>query len=545
MLSKSGWSSQQEMVSGMSVENVYNYRQFRHLARQRLLYRSRLSPLAYALLAVFVLTAFVLVLLGVKQKPRHHYDPNVAESRHTATTKHSIGSLDSHLESNIPHNENDEKYVIVIDGGSTGTRAHVFKSDQSEAGAELLLTTKSDAAMAELASTDPKVSGSCEKELQKILQQAVRQIRFQMSQTRGSAHQILGVFMLGTAGFRLLKPEEQLLAQRVAKAVCQRTMKAELQLDAHNNFPLQFIGNIRVGILSGNEEAILAWESTEAISLRNDKQQRTGIIEAGGTSVQVVVPYPKDQVDDHNGVPRLYVKSYMGIGAHSIESKLNSELVRDQVASRHLESLAPAQVGIRSPCGFVGYSESKKINVTPSQMIQAELSFSGDFDSCLAAIMYQLDHIDAESMQAVYSIPEKLSNDVHFMCLALFYHVTNFINISTQKLDSFPYVSPSSLVEAGRHLCTIPWTVLNGKYRNIDPNTPPNRLSGRCFDIALITALLKRFGIGGNNGSTIELTQRIGKTDIDWTVGVALNAFNGNDIEFGRETGLVLGKYRL
>ena len=102
-------------------------------------------------------------------------------------------------------------------------------------------------------------------------------------------------------------------------------------------------------------------------------------------------------------------------------------------------------------------------------------------------------------------------------------------------------------MDAGRKLCKISWNVLEHKYKNVDPNTPPNRLSGRCFDIALISALLKRLSVGEKpNGSTIELSHKIGKMDVDWTVGVAVNALKGNDIVLGQSSsGLILGKYEM
>jgi len=100
---------------------------------------------------------------------------------------------------------------------------------------------------------------------------------------------------------------------------------------------------------------------------------------------------------------------------------------------------------------------------------------------------------------------------------------------------------------------------MQSRYSGVDANTPVNRIGGRCFDAALAVALMKRLGLYGRGGSSaesedmlIEFTHKVKDTDVDWTVGVAVNLLGSGSREpsastlnamFNPDARLVLGKF--
>ena len=256
------------------------------------------------------------------------------------------------------------------------------------------------------------------------------------------------------------------------------------------------------------------------------------------------------------------MRSYLGYGAHEVETALIDRVVGG--------ASGPA-AGAESPCGFGG----RRQEVGPGP---ASVSFTGDFDACLEQVLDQLRAVDVERAPAAAAddgpedgageaggpglrpIPGRLVRGTHVYGLALLFHVAHFVQASIGGLPRYPLVSTPELADAGRRLCAVPWREMQSKYAEVDPNTPPNRIGGRCFDTALAVALVMRLGLGGGaaGGSTdpggaavsIEVTQRVADMDVDWTVGVAVNLL-GRDgpaefksmIETGPGGDLVLGKF--
>ena len=320
--------------------------------------------------------------------------------------------------------------------------------------------------------------------------------------------------MLATAGFRLLEVNERSQALEISKMEIQETLKS--------HFGSTFSGKVLTRVITGQQEAELAWIAARVGSLEANRsnRKRIGILEIGGASVQVVIPTEPDKVGrDNEDNQDLYIQSYLGYGAHEVESALNSRAIALQANRKDT---------IESPCGFEGNQELVETKT---------IKYTGDFDSCVHKItdLLQLDKrqmqkkgIDESMGDLINPIPKILLHDTQFYGLALFYHVSHFIHVSIRALPHFPKITLSTISESGRKLCSQPWNEMVKRYSDVDENTPPKRLPGRCFDAALLAALMTGLGIVDND-VYVEAVQKIGKINIDWTVGVAIHLLSGNN----------------
>ena len=466
--------------------------------------------------------------------------------------------------------------VVVIDAGSTGTRARVFAASSTTAAGgvpQLVSVSSSDAALAGLGGdSGAEASAKAAAELRRLLERATASAERVMTQYPHST--VSGIIVLGTAGLRLLSASSRRRALDAARTACEEIVR---------NHPSIAGSYVHVGVLSGLEEAVLAWEaartaaaariaasssSSSSSSAKSSRTARVGIVEVGGASVQVVIPSSEKEDE-------LYVRSYLGYGAHEVEAALNAGLIREHAEARAGEDINQKDHSIstvESPCGFAGHSQ---------EVAESTIQFTGDFDACVGRVMQQLDDIDADGVsgnvknrapqeEPLHAVPKSLlGRGTTLFGLALMYHVSHFITLSVGGLPDFPRASLVDLVDAGRHLCSVPWHEMEKHYRFVDDHTPPDRLGGRCFDVALMMSLLKRLGVGGQgvadtsamNDVEVEFTERVDDMSVDWTVGVAINALrsrgsggsgatNVSKLGLSGERGavstqLLLGKYSL
>ena len=76
----------------------------------------------------------------------------------------------------------------------------------------------------------------------------------------------------------------------------------------------------------------------------------------------------------------------------------------------------------------------------------------------------------------------------------------------------------------------IPWETVLQDLDGKDPNTPSNRLKGRCFDAVTVLALLGESGVGLGIQETepaIEFVEDIQGSEVEWTRGAAISSLQG------------------
>ncbi|XP_040268276.1 ectonucleoside triphosphate diphosphohydrolase 5 isoform X6 [Bufo bufo] len=196
-------------------------------------------------------------------------------------------------------------YGIVFDAGSTGTRIHIYKFHQSDAGSPLEL----DGEIFE--SVKPGLSafaGEPERGAE-----SVRSLLHLAQDDIPATHwKTTPLVLKATAGLRLL-PEHQ------AEALLLEVRKV------FSSSPFLVPEN-SVSIMEGTDEGVLAWITVNFLTGRLHGDRSVGTLDLGGGSTQITfLPLAKATLDQSpgafltsielfNSTYRLYTRSYLGLG---------------------------------------------------------------------------------------------------------------------------------------------------------------------------------------------------------------------------------------
>lgn len=410
------------------------------------------------------------------------------------------------------------KHVVFVDAGSTGCRAHAFEIDYIDSGGSG--SSGSGSSLFHVRTLGSKVKtklpladmgGRVKEELLPALREA--QAYIGDARDRDSA----AVYVWATAGFRVLTPVKQQALWDEVRAV----VSAETTLrHGHGHFKT----------IDGEDEGFFAWlaanylsdvdvtavgrarDSAGAFSRISDSEHplasSVGAIDVGGGSVQYVA------LPAHGGVnaksmrelrDAVKVQSFLGFGANHMETRWRGEL-----ASRGEKS---------NPCAFPGYAV---------KVDGVELVGTGAYDECVAGLRRQIASMQRE--QGIdLAMPDHFRHVDKFLGMSLLYHITNFITVALPgSLSEMPKATLGEIAKAGKRLCAVEWTTLLRDVDGKDPNTPTDRLNGRCFDAALTQALLGSSddGVGfgfSQKDQRVRFVERVAGAEVEWTLGAAMS----------------------
>ncbi|KAI5186581.1 ectonucleoside triphosphate diphosphohydrolase 5/6 [Nematocida homosporus] len=185
--------------------------------------------------------------------------------------------------------QNQDQFVAVFDGGSTGTRLNIYRFDAK--GLELKKHV--------LESVSPGIhqSASPMKDIETLL---ARGRSFLASQGHSEQYDFPVVFN-GTAGLRLveLKHRERVLAE-VKEALVKATKKKDIE----------------VRVIDGKEEGFYAWA---ALAFATKSKDKIAIIDLGGGSAQISFEIDRDLQSSQDGIvegkkKKVLSKSFLGLG---------------------------------------------------------------------------------------------------------------------------------------------------------------------------------------------------------------------------------------
>lgn len=413
------------------------------------------------------------------------------------------------------------KHVVFVDAGSTGCRAHAFEIDYDDSGGS---ESGSGSSLFRVRTLGSKVKtklpladmgGRVKEELLPALREA--QAYIGDARDRDSA----AVYVWATAGFRVLTPVKQQALWDEVRAV----VSAETTLrHGHGHFKT----------IDGEEEGFFAWLaanylsdvdvtavgrardsgafSSKPFSRISDSEHplasSVGAIDVGGGSVQYVA------LPAHGGVnaksmrelrDAVKVQSFLGFGANHMETRWRGEL-----ASRGEKS---------NPCAFPEYAV---------KVDGVELVGTGAYDECVAGLRRQIASMQRE--QGIdLAMPNHFRHVDKFLGMSLLYHITNFITVALPgSLSEMPKATLGEIAKAGERLCAVEWTTLLRDVDGKDPNTPTDRLNGRCFDAALTQALLGSSddGVGfgfSQKDQRVRFVERVAGAEVEWTLGAAMS----------------------
>ncbi|KAG6489388.1 hypothetical protein ZIOFF_050657 [Zingiber officinale] len=383
------------------------------------------------------------------------------------------------------------RFGIVIDGGSSGTRIHIFSS-KGIMGGFPLLDLKSMAVMRKTPGLssylgDPELSGESLVEL----------LEFAKEKVPNDWHKVTEVRLMATAGLRMV---EVGLRERILES-CRRVLRVS---------GFQFKDDWAT-VIPGSDEGVYAWVAANYAlgSLGSDPENTTGILELGGASAQVTFvsnealpPEFSHVLTLGNTTYKLYSNSFLHFG----------QLCADEESDQDRTNIDPC-----SPNEFSHGGNFSKCRSAALTLLQKEKGCK----NLLSHTLCSPDNCLYQQCQLGSSFFPKVQGE--FIATENFYYTSKFFGLN-------PRSSLSDLILAGREFCEEDWSKNKQKYPSATED-----LSRYCFSAAYIVALLHdSFGIPLDDRSNssiemslnllnrIEYANQAGGIQIEWALGAYL-----------------------
>ncbi|XP_044482890.1 probable apyrase 6 isoform X2 [Mangifera indica] len=279
-------------------------------------------------------------------------------------------------------------------------------------------------------------------------------------------------------------------------------------------------------VLEGQEKGMYAWIATNYVlgTLGGEPQKTIGIVELGGTSLQVTFAMRESsqvkstQMFKFAGVTYdLYTQSLPQFGQEAAW-KLLSELQN----STKLKSVSSSRVGSNNPCIPRGYELT--LSSSDGKIIKSDAA--GNFSACrfeaLTLLKRRRDKCSHPPCHILASFFSSLQ-DQTFSPENFFY--------SSELFGLVPRTSLFEMEAFGKHYCEIDWGELKKQHHGIDDLD----LLRYCFFSAFAVALLHdSLGIPLHD-KRIGFINHTEKNPIDWTLGAFIFESKLKSLEQERE----------
>eukprot|EP00930_Biecheleria_cincta_P052028 TRINITY_DN3724_c0_g1_i1.p1 TRINITY_DN3724_c0_g1~~TRINITY_DN3724_c0_g1_i1.p1 ORF type:complete len:451 (+),score=80.53 TRINITY_DN3724_c0_g1_i1:77-1429(+) len=384
----------------------------------------------------------------------------------------------------------EDKYVLIVDAGSSGSRMRMFK--ETSIGLEQVVPTEEDEASFE---TEPGLSAyvdnpsSAGSSLSGIIGAAKAYIPQSMQSSTP-------IFVKATAGMRLLEAAQ-------ARAV----FESVTDFLQSSSSPFAF-GSAR--ILSGEEEALFGFLSVNML-LGSMENATIGAMDYGGASQQVTF-IPKNMIRD--GIFPVYIgdellptytKSYMRFG-------------QDQAILRSMEALVKAHKAggsasnnITHPCYNTGYVEENVIGGETFRFVG-----SSEPDAC-SDLVRGLLLLDIECLMApcaIFGTHMPAIGDQKFRAFSANFYAVNGIGLVGWNSEAT--LSPKQIKEAA-----IPFCSKNISAAQAVSGGDTKYVKNYCFSAMMIVHVMKAFGFT-DDAMAVIFSRKIAGKSADWTMGAAL-----------------------
>ncbi|KAL5759522.1 hypothetical protein ACOSQ2_018360 [Xanthoceras sorbifolium] len=395
-------------------------------------------------------------------------------------------------------NEASLRYGVLLDGGSTGTRIHVFgyRPGRNEFDFELGSMRVNPGLSSYSESTEN--AGDSLRELVEFAKRKVPMEFWDKTEIR----------LMATAGLRLLDSKLQ------AKILdsCRRVLRK-------SGFSFR---DEWATVITGSDEGVYAWVVANYAlgTLGADPMHTTGIIELGGASAQVTFvsnesmpPEFSRTIKFGNITYNLYSHSFLHFGQN-----VAFESLRESLTSGDFDPDAESlQKGIhidpRSPKGYLHEIELSKQStgsLAEKSKYLSTLQARGNFSECRSAALTLLQKGKERcSYQNCYLgsvFMPKLQG--RFLATENFFHTSKFFGLHQRAFLS-------DLLTAGQQFCGEDWFKLKKKHQSLDDED----LLRYCFSSAYIVALLHdSLGISLDD-ERIGFANQVRNIPLDWALG--------------------------
>ena len=399
------------------------------------------------------------------------------------------------------------RYAVVIDAGSTGSRVHVFAFKKVDDGLKLLedtfeatkpgLSAKAD---------DPKGAADSLRALMDIALKTVPE----------SERARTSVEIRATAGLRLLPGD----ASKNILAECVKVL---------GEYPFKFDPASSVSIMDGADEGAFQWLTMNYLlgnlkggGIDHDGDIHTvAAVDLGGGSVQLAYQVGNESAAS---APDGYITKLKALG-HSFDVYTRSHLGHGLMAAR-AAVLDLAKKDGESPCVHLGhddvyeYAGEKYRSVSPKN--------GSDYDACFAAATAALG-LDKDcdgpkdecSFNGAWGGAPGLGSKRVYLSSYLWDRAINVGIVSDDEIDGRSSVS--EFKNAAEKACGVPLSSVRSKYHGVEEKDAPYL----CMDLTFAHALLSK-GFQRHAWEDFTLVKQIeydGKpVEAAWALGAALNS---------------------
>ncbi|XAR65193.1 Apyrase [Bertholletia excelsa] len=395
------------------------------------------------------------------------------------------------------------RFGIVIDGGSTGSRIHVFEygikggAPDFDFGKKGLASLRVNPGLSAY-EKDPETAGGSLKELVEFAKKKVPKECWGETEIR----------LMATAGLRMV----DLAVQDKILESCRRVLRS-------SGFKFR---DHWASVITGSDEGMYAWVVANYAlgTLGGDPLKTTGIIELGGASAQVTFvssePIPSEfshVVKFGNISYNLYSHSFLQFGQNVAHDILRESLIAG-AQDPTTESIQKEKS--IDPCTPSGYShDMSSWMLSPGSMAEKSKYVSvlqprGNFSECRSAALSLLQKGKEKcSYQHCYigsAFIPKLQGK--FLATENFFHTAKIFGIP-------PKASISDFIRAGQQFCEEDWPKLRVKYHSYEDDD----LLRYCFSAAYIVALLHDSLEIPLEDNRIGFTNQVGDIPLDWALG--------------------------
>lgn len=405
----------------------------------------------------------------------------------------------------------DEYYAIVIDGGSTGSRAFIYKFFVENGERKLLGIEgkKVSPGISSFASNKDHVSSY----LAPVLIHATGLIPL-------AYHNTTKVFVKATAGMRLLSETDQ---NEIWEAL----------VHGLSNDPAipYMISKDYVGTIDGRYEAYYAILASNFIIGRLDTSLKpanelplVGALDMGGSSTQMVfhigsAPNSNVTVDD------FWSHSWLSYGVDTTRQRVWAAVISND--SYHLPPESIAETAVESsiigetirvgnPCLPLGYEEQ----VEDSQFLLVGTSDAKQCQNILRQSLWPEGECSAGTVCPLNNIQQPSIKGLEFFAMSVYFYALDCIRkLGPNPLSHWPRPTTNELLQATEAFCGVPWSEMK-TYKH--SYTKHNQLPHRCLQgLFLVTLLEDVFGFNPKERA-VTFALEVAGNEVQWTFGFAL-----------------------